>query len=71
LTDPVILFFQSSLLDLQLCHLTLQFNTRKAQWDNEKASVDKLSKLREDRDRINNEIQIAEREGDYEKAGRL
>ena len=37
----------------------------------EKASVDKLSKLREERDRINNEIQIAEREGDYENAGRL
>ena len=33
--------------------------------------MDKLSKLREERDRMNNEIQIAEREGDYEKAGRL
>ena len=61
------------LADLQkeLAELKDQFNTKKAQWDNEKASVDKLSKLRVERDRMNNEIQIAEREGDYEKAGRL
>ena len=48
-----------------------QFNTRKAQWDNEKASVEKLSKLREEIESMNSQIQIAQREGDYEKAAEL
>ncbi|MGN1145925.1 MAG: AAA family ATPase, partial [Acetatifactor sp.] len=48
-----------------------EFTNRKAQWDNEKASVDKLSKLREEIDQVNNEIQIAQREGNLEKAAEL
>ncbi len=48
-----------------------EFAARKAQWDNEKASVDKLSKLREEIDSVNSEIQIAQREGNLEKAAEL
>ena len=61
------------LLNLQkeLAELKGEFQNRKAQWDNEKASVEKLSKLREEIESMNSQIQIAQREGDYEKAAEL
>ncbi|MDE7353258.1 MAG: ATP-dependent chaperone ClpB [Acetatifactor sp.] len=58
-------------LQRELAELKEDFAGRKAQWDNEKASVEKLSKLREEIDSVNNEIQIAQREGDLEKAAEL
>jgi ATP-dependent Clp protease ATP-binding subunit ClpB len=48
-----------------------QFNTRKAEWDNEKACVEKVSKIREDIEQVNNQIQIAQREGNLEKMAEL
>jgi ATP-dependent Clp protease ATP-binding subunit ClpB len=48
-----------------------QFNSRKAEWDNEKACVEKVSKIREDIEQLNNQIQIAQREGNLEKAAEL
>lgn len=54
-----------------MAELKAEFAGKKAQWDNEKASVDKLSKLREEIDAINGQIQIAQREGDLEKAAEL
>jgi ATP-dependent Clp protease ATP-binding subunit ClpB len=48
-----------------------QFNTRKAEWDNEKACVERVSKIREDIGELNNQIQIAQREGNLEKAAEL
>ena len=64
---------QERLEDLQkeLAELKEDFAGRKAQWDNEKASVEKLSKLREEIDAVGNEIQIAQREGNLEKAAEL
>lgn len=64
---------QERLSDLQreLAELKDEFNTKKAQWDNEKTSVDRLSKLREQIDDVNSQIQIAQRNGDYEKAAEL
>ncbi len=61
------------LADLQreLSELKEKFASGKAQWDNEKASVDRLSKLREEIDAMNNEIQIAQMEGNLEKAAEL
>ncbi len=61
------------LADLQkeLAELKEEFAGKKAQWDNEKASVDKLSKLREEIDQVNSEIQIAQREGNLERAAEL
>ena len=58
-------------LQKELAELKEEFTGRKAQWDNEKASVEKLSKLREEIDAVNSEIQIAQREGDLEKAAEL
>ncbi len=48
-----------------------KFESAKAQWENEKSAVDKVSKIREEIEAVNNEIQIAQREGNYEKAGEL
>ncbi|MDE7444208.1 MAG: ATP-dependent chaperone ClpB [Lachnospiraceae bacterium] len=64
---------QERLGDLQreLAELKEELNNRKAQWENEKASVEKLSKLREEIDAIGGQIEIAQREGDYEKAAEL
>ena len=58
-------------LQKELAELKAEFNNRKAQWDNEKASVEKLSKLREEIEAVNSEIQIAQREGNLEKAAEL
>ncbi len=58
-------------LQKEIAELKEDFNNRKAQWDNEKASVDKLSKLREEIDAVGSQIQIAQREGDLEKAAEL
>ena len=58
-------------LQKELAEQKEAFASMKAQWDNEKASVDKLSKLREEIDSVNSEIQIAQREGNLEKAAEL
>ena len=58
-------------LQKELAELKEEFNNRKAQWDNEKTSVERLSKLREEIEQMNMDIQIAQREGDYEKAAEL
>ena len=64
---------QERLADLQkeLAEQKEKFQNRKAQWDNEKASVDKLSRLREEIDAVNSQIEIAQREGNLEKAAEL
>ena len=64
---------QERLADLQkeLAEQKEKFQNRKAQWDNEKASVDRLSKLREEIDAVNSQIEIAQREGNLEKAAEL
>ena len=58
-------------LQKELAELKEELNNRMAQWENEKASVEKLSKIREEIDEVNNQIQIAQRDGDYEKAAEL
>ena len=58
-------------LQKELAERKDELNNRKAQWENEKCSVDKLSKLREEIEQINNDIQIAQREGNLEKAAEL
>lgn len=60
-----------SSLQKELAELKEAFAGKKAQWDNEKASVDRLSKLREEIEEINGQIQIAQREGNLEKAAEL
>ena len=58
-------------LQKELADLKEEFSSRKAQWDNEKKSVENLSKLREQIDEVNSQIQIAQREGNLEKAAEL
>ena len=58
-------------LQAELAEQKAEFDNRKAQWDNEKACVEKLSRLREDIEDMNNQIQIAQREGNLEKAAEL
>ncbi len=58
-------------LQKELAELKEEFAGRKAQWDNEKKSVEDLSKLREQIDDVNNQIQIAQRDGNLEKAAEL
>ena len=61
------------LADLQkeLAEMRDTFNTQKAQWDNEKHSVEKLQKLRKQIEDINKQIQKAKQNYDLEKAAEL
>ena len=61
------------LADLQkeMADLRDVFNTQKAQWDNEKHSVEKLQKLREQIEEVNKQIQKAQQSYDLEKAAEL
>ena len=64
---------QDRLVELQkeLAELKSSFSTQKAQWENEKSSVDKLSKLREEIEHVNGEIQAAQQAYDLNKAAEL
>jgi ATP-dependent Clp protease ATP-binding subunit ClpB len=61
------------LADLQkeLAELHDEFTSRKAQWENEKASVDKLSGLREEIEAVHRQIQDAQQKYDLNKAAEL
>lgn len=58
-------------LQKELAEWKDKFNIMKAQWDNEKASIEKLQKMREEIEAVNNQIQIAQREGNLEEAAEL
>ena len=64
---------QDRLVDLQkeMAELRDEFNAQKAQWDNEKNSVERLQKLREQIEDMNNRIQKAQREYDLNEAAKL
>ena len=64
---------QDRLAELQkeLAELKSSFSTQKVQWENEKSSVDKLSKLREEIEHVNGEIQAAQQAYDLNKAAEL
>jgi len=59
--------------DLQknLAELHEEFAGRKAQWENEKASVDRLSALREEIEQVNRDIANAQQSYDLNKAAEL
>jgi len=58
-------------LQKELAELKDEFNQMKAQWDNEKTSVEKLSKLREEIEDMHKQIQIAQQNYDLNKAAEL
>jgi ATP-dependent Clp protease ATP-binding subunit ClpB len=55
----------------ELAQLREKFNSMKAQWDNEKAAITKVQKLREEIEKMGGEIERAEREYDLNKAAEL
>ena len=61
------------LIELQeeLSECRTAFLSKKAQWDNEKKSVDNLSRIREEIETVNNDIQTAQREYNLERAAEL
>lgn len=58
-------------LQRELAELRDDFNGRKAQWDNEKHSVEKLQRLREQIEDLNKQIKQAEQSYDLEKMAEL
>jgi len=58
-------------LQKELADLRDDFNAQKAQWDNEKNSVERLQKLREEIEEINKQIQTAQQNYDLNKAAEL
>ena len=58
-------------LQRELAELRDDFNAKKAQWDNEKTSVEHLQKLREEIEDINKQIQTAQQNYDLNKAAEL
>ena len=58
-------------LQKELAELRNEFQTKKAQWDNEKTSIERVHKLREELEAVNNEIVKAQQDYDLEKAAEL
>lgn len=60
-----------AVLQKELAELKNEFQTKKAQWDNEKTSIERVHKLREELEAINGEIVKAQQNYDLEKAAEL
>lgn len=58
-------------LQKELAEFRDEYNLKKAQWENEKTSVGKLQKIKEEIEAVNREIQVAHRNYDLEKAAEL
>jgi ATP-dependent Clp protease ATP-binding subunit ClpB len=58
-------------LEKEMAELRDGFNSKKAQWENEKNAVNKVQSLRADVESTKAEIEKATRTGDYAKAGEL
>ena len=58
-------------LQKEMAELRDSFNAQKAQWDNEKSTVERLQKLREQIEDMNNRIQKAQRNYDLDEAAKL
>ena len=55
----------------ELAELREKFNSMKAQWENEKNAITDITKIREELEALNGEIEKAEREYDLNKAAEL
>ena len=58
-------------LQKELAELRDKFNAMKAQWNNEKASIHVVSDTKAEIEKVNGEIEAAQRVGDYELAAKL
>ena len=55
----------------ELAELRDKFNAMKAQWENEKTSIHVVSDTKAEIEKVNGEIEAAQRVGDYERAAKL
>ena len=55
----------------EIAEMQTKFNEMKAKWENEKDAISKVQKLREDIERVNGEIEKAERNYELNKAAKL
>ncbi|MBR1746633.1 MAG: ATP-dependent chaperone ClpB [Clostridia bacterium] len=55
----------------ELSELREKFNEMKAQWDNEKQGINSVHEVKQAIEKVNSEIEIAQRNFDYEKAAKL
>ena len=55
----------------ELSEKRAQFTELKARWENEKKEIDAVKVIKEKIDKVNYEIDLAKRKGDYEKAAKL
>ena len=55
----------------ELADLREKFNAMKAQWENEKKSIHEVSDLKSEIEKVNAEIEAAQRNADYEHAAKL
>ncbi len=60
-----------SAIQRELAELRDKFNVMKAQWENEKASIHVVSDTKAEIEKVNGEIEAAQRIGDYETAAKL
>ena len=60
-----------STIQKELAELRDKFNAMKAQWENEKASIHVVSDTKAEIEKVNGEIEAAQRVGDYETAAKL
>ena len=58
-------------LQKELAELRDKFNAMKAQWENEKKSINAVSDTKAEIEKVNGEIEAAQRVGDYERAAKL
>ena len=58
-------------LEKELAELRDSFNSKKAQWENEKNAINKVQSLRAEVESVKADIEKATRQGDYAKAGEL
>ena len=58
-------------LQKELAELRDKFNAMKVQWENEKKSINAVSDTKAEIEKVNGEIEAAQRVGDYERAAKL
>jgi ATP-dependent Clp protease ATP-binding subunit ClpB len=62
---------QLKALNIEISNLTVQQDTLKAKWISEKEMVDKVQKAKSDIEKLKQEAEVAERNGDYGKVAEI
>ena len=62
---------QLKVLNIEISNLTVQQDTLKAKWSSEKEIVDKVQKAKSEIEKLKQEAEVAERNGDYGKVAEI